>query len=179
MGSWCVQWVGIGPVGPGVVRVPMQVNLVRLFFPALFTVIGLGLIYIGGGKIITARRATSRFEPVDARVVDSRLDDGPERASRAFAPEVTYEYTFEGEEYTNSTVHPGGTWKTGNRERMEEIVDEYRQKRGEEVTAYVDPDDPGTAYLREGRLRHAYVSLGFGVLLLAVAVALGSVAAGM
>ncbi|PSQ15814.1 hypothetical protein BRD00_12410 [Halobacteriales archaeon QS_8_69_26] len=170
-----VSWTGIGPAFPGFVRPVLQVNLVRLVFPALLSLVGAGLFYIGGGKVLTAKRAASRFEPVEATVLSSRLDEGPDRASRAFAPEVTYKYTYEGEEYTSSTVHPGGTWRTGNRDRMQAIVEEYKTEVGSEVTAYVDPEDPAASYLREGRLRHAYISLGFGVVLLAVGLALAGV----
>lgn len=151
-------------VGP----IPLQVGILGLFFPALFAVVGLVLVYIGGSKLLSVWRATRSFESVPARIVSSRLDEGPDRTSRTFAPDVTYRYTYDGEEYTSSTVHPGGTWMTGNRERMREIVNEYDAKVGQEVTAHVDPNDPENAYLRRGKLWHAYVALGFGVVLLAL-----------
>lgn len=156
--------------------VPMQLDIIRLFFPALFSLGGLFLVYLGGRKVLRAKLAVRKFESVPAQVVSARLDDGPDRTSRTYAPEVTYTYTYEGEEYTSSTVHPGGTWMTGNQERMQSIVDEYDAQIGQEVTAHVDPEDPGNAYLREGRLRHAYVTIVFGAVLLAVAAWVGSVA---
>lgn len=172
-----VAWPGYAGA-PATAVSPLQSGVIRLFFPALFAAVGLVLSYIGGSKLLAVWRATRSFESVPARVVSARLDEGPDRTSRTYAPDVTYSYTYDGEEYTSSRVHPGGTWMTGNRARMQEIVDEYEAKVGQEVTAHVDPSDPDNAYLRRGKLWHASVTLGFGVVLLAVGVGLASVVLG-
>lgn len=171
--SFALAQVGTGAAP--VVAVPLQAGLLGLAFPALFSVVGLVMVYIGGGKLYAVWRATRAFESVPARVVSARLVEGPDRASRTYAPEVTYEYTYGGEEYTNSNVHPGGTWMTGNRARMQGIVDEYDDRVGEEVTAHVDPDDPESAYLRVGKLWHAYLTVAFGLVVLSVALGLAGV----
>lgn len=151
------------PAG-GVVLQSIARLALRLMIPVTFTVIGIALLFIGGRKVVTVTRATRRFVETEGRVLSARLDEGPEKASRTYAPDVVYEYEYEGEEYSGGPVHPGGTWATGNEDRMRGIVSDYRDRTGERVTVYVDPESPDQSYLCEGRLWHAYVAAVAGAL---------------
>lgn len=146
--------------------------VLRLMIPVTFTIIGLALVVIGGRKVFAVKRVARRAVEAEARVLSARLDEGPDRADRTYAPRVTYEYEYEGEEYSGDDVHPGGTWATGNKARMRGIVDEYRDSTGEAVRVYVDPKNPERSYLREGVLWHAYVAIVVGLLTLAGGTAL-------
>lgn len=149
---------------PGVVLQSTAELVLRLLMPGTFTIVGLGLLFIGGRKVLAARRAMRRSVETDGRVLSARLDEGPDRAKRTYAPEVTYEYEYDDEEYSGGEVHPGGTWATGNKARMRDIVDTYRNRKGERVEVYVDPENPERSYLEEGVLWHAYLTLAAGLL---------------
>lgn len=146
--------------------------VLRLMIPVTFAIIGLALVAIGGRKVFAVKRAVSRSVETEGTVLSARLDEGPDRTDRTYAPRVTYEYEYEDEEYSGGDVHPGGTWATGNKARMREMVDEYRDKTGETVPVYVDPKKPERSYLREGILWHAYLAIAVGLLTLAAGTAL-------
>ncbi len=66
-----------------------------------------------------------------------------------YVPKLTFEYTFEGEEYESSNKYPpvdnvnrgGYEGKRG----AEKWLDGYES--GQQVTAYVNPEEPGEAFL--------------------------------
>ncbi len=150
----------------------LQSPAARLILPGIVAIFGFVLATIGASKVFDHRRAVANFEAVDAVIVESQLDTGPERTSRTYMPSITYEYTYAGDDYECSVVHPGGTWATGNEDRMKSIVDQYRP--GDRVTAYCDPENPQDAYLREGKTWHAYLALGIGTLVVLLMAAIGS-----
>jgi hypothetical protein len=120
-----------------------------------YVVVGVAAIVIGA---LFAGVALTHIEPlqddvdsaeaVDAVVVSSRVVETTDAENqRRYHPNVTYRYTYDGTEYTASSVFPGDVSLVDSRERAREIVGDYQP--GDEVTAYVNADDPGRAFLIE------------------------------
>lgn len=110
-------------------------------------VIGSGFAGVAWTHIVPYREDVSNAEAVDAVVVSSGvIEDWDEEAGKTtYQPNVTYRYTYEGSEYTSSSVFPGDVNPVSDGSRAQEIVERYPP--GEEVTAYVNTEEPGTAFL--------------------------------
>jgi hypothetical protein len=81
-----------------------------------------------------------------------------------YYPEVAFEYRYEGTTYTGDSVFPGSI-SSGYDSRSEAraVVDPY--DRGETVTAYVDPDSPGEAFLRKDTSSGPLLLAGVGAVM--------------
>jgi hypothetical protein len=108
----------------------------------------IGLAFAGAGwlYIVPYQADTNNAEGVDAVVVSSDVIQGTNAEGQAtYAPSVTYRYTYEGVEYTSSLVFPGDVNPVSDQSRAREIAERY--PTGEEVTAYVNTEDPESAFL--------------------------------
>jgi len=128
-----------------------------------------GLFVYNAVKMGRASTRRDAYEPVTARVRNTELETGNygDTGRAQYAPVITYEYTVDGETYTNDNLYPGpATAGSSDRSEQERMLDEYPE--GETVEAYYDPDDPAVSFLKkESRSRQA-TSLGVlgGALLL-------------
>lgn len=135
----------------------------------VLTLVGVGLLVAGGYTVYDAHQLTSSAEEVDAVVVDSRLDDiaNREDEDKRYAPEVTYEYEYDGEAYTSDNVYPSWHEPGMSESAARSVVREHDE--GETVTTHVTPDEPSEAYLIERSilvLREALGAAGVGALIL-------------
>lgn len=129
----------------------MNVRTVGLLVAVLVVVPGLlagvGLAGAGGYLWYDHDQTVETAESTEATVVSSSVavdrmgSDGPN-----YRPDVTYEYTVDGESYRSSNVFPtpGRLWRS-DRSWARDVVADYPD--GETVTAYYDPDDPSQAFL--------------------------------
>jgi len=110
-------------------------------------VVGGFLGALGVGPTVSHHIAVQENQPTEATVqstdIDVKTDDDGDRSYR---PVVTYEYTVDGETYTQDNVFPGGfTRWDGSRGWAQDVVDRYEP--GDTVTAHYRPGEPGNAYL--------------------------------
>jgi Protein of unknown function (DUF3592). len=110
----------------------------------------IGLAFAGAGwiYIVPYQADTSNAEGIDAVVISSDVIESTDvegQNQKIYEPSVTYRYTYEGSEYTSSTVFPGDVNPVNDQSRAQEIVERYSP--GEEVTAYVNTEDPASAFL--------------------------------
>ncbi|MFC6723665.1 DUF3592 domain-containing protein [Halobium palmae] len=67
-----------------------------------------------------------------------------------FNPEVSFEYSYEGEPYSSNNLYPASASKNyDTKSGAQSAMKAYEQ--GEMVTAYVNPDSPGDAFLKNGK----------------------------
>lgn len=144
-----------------------------------------GLFVYNAVKMGRASAQRDTYEPVTAQVRNTELETAnpgthekgdPGNTGRGqYAPVITYEYTVDGETYTNDNLYPGpGTAGSSDRSEQEEILNNYQE--GETVEAYYDPDDPAVAFLeKESRKQQAMGLgvLGSGLLLLGLGLIVG------
>lgn len=123
-----------------------------------------GIMLFNAAKTFRASARRDEFEPVTARVREAELETDSGRTggtSTTYVPEVTYEYTVNGETYVDDNLYPGPATAGSSAEaEQREILNEYPE--GATVEAYYDPTDPTVSFLEnESRTRQA---TGLGVL---------------
>ncbi|PSP34139.1 hypothetical protein BRC63_09545 [Halobacteriales archaeon QH_10_70_21] len=114
---------------------------------AALLIVGGFLGALGVGPTVSHHIAVQENQPTEATVqstdIDVKTDDDGDRSYR---PVVTYEYTVDGETYTQDNVFPGGfTRWDGSRSWAENVVDRYEP--GQTVTVHYRSGEPSNAYL--------------------------------
>jgi len=130
-------------------------------------VLGLFGFGIGGGTVFEHNVAIQEGQPTEATVVGTDIevstdDDG----DKSYHPVVEYEYTVDGEQYTEDNVFPGQFDRSkGSRSWAEDIVSQYDP--GEEIEVNYRPNNPGEAYVRNDGLPGTwFVAIGYALVAL-------------
>lgn len=86
---------------------------------------------------------------VDATITDTGVDTvSTRRGGVDYKPTVSFEYRFEGTQHTAHNIYPSAVEPDyGTRADAEAELEPYAV--GSTVTAYVDPDTPGSAFLKD------------------------------
>ncbi|WP_338738781.1 DUF3592 domain-containing protein [Haloplanus salilacus] len=131
---------------------------------ALVILVGLGAVGYGAYSHTAQTSALDSPERVDATVVSASIETWSTNGV-SYAPDVTYNYTYEGETYTSSNVYPGTLPKQFDRRgAAEEVLAAYESD--ETVRAYVPPDSPEGAYLERETNNKPFLVIGLGALFL-------------
>ena len=113
---------------------------------------------------------------VDATITDTGIDTVSTRRSGVdYKPTVSFEYRFEGTAYTAHNIYPSAVESDyGTRADAEAELEPYAV--GNTVTAYVAPDTPGSAFLKNEQSNSPlkFAAIGGIVLLLSLKSILGS-----
>jgi hypothetical protein len=100
-----------------------------------------------GWRVVQERTRLADALPVEAEVLSSRVEDwvsgsGTNR-SRQYRPVVNFRYRFDDRVFESDLVTPLGD--SGARGWARDLAGRFAA--GDRVRAWVDPDEPGTAYL--------------------------------
>lgn len=121
----------------------------QLELKALFIIVGvlfavsIGATVSGVQSYEQQQETVDAVEEVSATVVDveevekSNADRTPPTGPQITESIVTYEYEYDGETYTSTTVNPSGDTEIANTTAEE----------GDEITAHVNPENPEEAFL--------------------------------
>ena len=129
--------------------------------------VGLGIIGVGAYTYVAESAALENSVEVPAEIVDTGVEEIPARGTDGYAPIVTFQYRFRGSDYTSNRLYPGDARpQYDDRATAASRLSAYPV--GETVTAYVDPDAPGAAFLEETRSGQGLgaVLVGIGVCLI-------------
>jgi hypothetical protein len=124
--------------------------------------LGLGLVgfALAGYGVVRHRRQRARIErsePVRATVTGVAVtesegvrdvEDGGQHTDRKYSTDVSFEYTYDGETYEVSNRYPDSgavSTKWDARQAAEDHVEAFDE--GNRVTAHVDPERSGEAFL--------------------------------
>lgn len=139
----------------------------------LLLLLGAGLWAVGTtySNYTTAQTNIEQSEPVEATVTDTRVetkqvhtDDG---SILQYHPTVSYTYSYEGVSFASESLYPGSDPVRDQERNARNVIAEF--EKGDEVTAYVNTNDPSEAYLiEEYSAWQDYVWMGMGVILLFV-----------
>lgn len=126
--------------------------------------LAVGLVGYGAYDYAQQTAAVDDAVAVDATVLDTSIS---EEGAKSIEYELTVEYAYDyrGERYENDDLFPGTIsplYET--REKAESVRSQY--ETGSTVTAYVDPDSPGDAFLRRQTTNGPLLLMGFGALVL-------------
>ena len=153
------------------------------------TVLAFAIILLVGGIVVTAMgigayqsqtEALDNAVEVEATIVTSEVEvyedefrstprDRDRVRGTTETPEyrlvIEFEYEFEGEQYRSSNIDVAGSVeKFDDRSDAQEALAEYPE--GSQTTAYVNPDEPGEAFLEDELPLGTYLIPGFGGFLL-------------
>jgi len=130
--------------------------------------VGLGIVGVGAYTYVAESAALGNSVEVTAEVVDTGVEQVTvSRGASAYVPVVTFQYRFRGTDYRSDLLQPGTTQpRYESTATAESRLSAYTV--GETVTAYVDPDAPGAAFLDETRSGQGLgaVVVGIGVCLI-------------
>lgn len=104
-------------------------------------IIGLTLLVSGGVLAASQYHRISGYESTTGTIERAQIQIIAVDA--AYAPDVTYRYTVDGERYYGENVAAGTGIITGNREKLESVL----PPTAGTTTVYYDPRNPGNAYL--------------------------------
>ena len=117
---------------------------------AVAVVVSLLFVGYAGYDYSEQTRVVEEAEPVDATVLEVDIEESNSRRGISYDPRVEYEYRYGGTTYTGDDVFPGSIKPTYNTEsEAREVVGQYKEVEGEVTTAYVDPEDPEDAFLKD------------------------------
>lgn len=141
-----------------------------LLSTAVAVLIGAGLIFLGVDTYMDQNQALENPVNVSATVTDTGIDeDSSRRGGIDYQPEITFEYSYEGQQYTSNNMYPGGQEpKQYNVEsNAREVVNRYSQ--GSEITVSVPPENPGEAFIKAKRTKKPLFFAGIGLLFIVLA----------
>lgn len=118
----------------------------RLFGVLLF-VMALVIISIGFYSALTSYLDyNSEKVEVEGTVNHSEVDrDTSGRRGVSYEADIQYEYTYEGERYSNDNIKPGSGSVSMSRSEAESLVSEYQEN--ESVDVHIDKNDPSRSWL--------------------------------
>jgi molybdopterin-binding protein len=134
------------------------------------TVLAIGLVVLGVGaySFVTDSASLENRVEVTATVTDTGVDQVEgSRGRDAYVATVTFQYQYEGSSYSSDKIYPGESQpRYSDRATAEGNLPAVTA--GDTVTAFVNPDAPSEAYLKETRSGQATVALvtGFCIALL-------------
>ncbi|WP_324665572.1 DUF3592 domain-containing protein [Haloarcula sediminis] len=108
---------------------------------ALGLILGLALLVSGGALAASQYHRISGYESTTGTVEHAEIETIAVDA--AYAPNVTYTYTVDGERYSGDNVAAGTGIATGNRERLDSVL----PPTAGTTTVYYDPENPTDAHL--------------------------------
>jgi hypothetical protein len=130
----------------------------------LFLLVGLAVTGYGAYDYFQQQESIDAAESVTATVVETGVESDSTGSSTDvdYYPTVRFEYTYRGETYTSNEVYPASVRRSYDTESAaRDVVDEYDV--GSSVTAYVPPESPGDAFLRDEQTHAPLVAVGIGV----------------
>ncbi|ERH08942.1 MAG: hypothetical protein J07HX64_00694 [halophilic archaeon J07HX64] len=140
----------------------------------LFIVVVLffGIIMLGYGAYshTSQSAALDQTETVNATISSTSVEYFAGRGGE-YSPRASFNYTYEGETYTSSTVYPGGvTPRFSSEDNARAELEGYDP--GAIVTAYLPTDSPDDAFLKTETTDRPLYFLGAGALLSVVSLVL-------
>ena len=126
-----------------------------------------GLVMVVWGFSMMQSQATQLDSSVNtsATVVDTGVtEDISRRGGVDYVPEIAYRYTFEGQEYTEDNMYPGGQGPDdrSTRSEAESVVQNYTE--GSQITVQVPPGNPDEPFIKAKKTNDPLILILFGVI---------------
>ncbi len=134
--------------------------LLPLFIGVIFTTVGFCVMFFWGWPVLQKAKASTSWPSVKGVVTSSRVVQTRGDKGVSYRPEVLFDYTVDGEKYSQGNVRYDGNWSTNVTTYANRVVNKY--KVGTEVNVYYDPADPFEAVLEPGTTWLSYLPIGFG-----------------
>jgi len=130
----------------------------------LAIVIGLGAMGYGGYSYTSQTTALDSAVTVEATIVSTSVETVSQRRGTEYRPKATFNYTYNGTDYTSSNVYPGPLPREfGSEDAARAQLDGFEP--GTTVSAHVPPESPQNAFLKVERSNKPFLLIGIGALL--------------
>jgi hypothetical protein len=130
----------------------------------LYVLIGVAVMSYGGYDYVQQTEAVREAVEVEATVTDLGIETERGTASQRgvdYDPTVAFAYTYNGTEYTGSKIYPADIeHEYETRSGAESVIEEYEE--GGRTTAYVTPDRPGDAFLKNETTTAPLIAIALG-----------------
>jgi len=149
----------------GGMGLPVQPPEPGMAMSVFVLLVGVGMVGVGAYTFATDTAALDDRVQVTAEITDTSVEEVDlSRGRTSYVPVVTFRYQFQGTSYTSNRIYPGDAEpQYEDISTAEERLSTYTV--GERVTAYVDPDAPGEAYLEDSRSGQATGTVLVGVVI--------------
>ena len=123
--------------------------------------LGFGAVGYGAYSYASQSSALSSADKVDATIVSTSIEEHAQRRGTDYSPQATFNYTYEGREYSASKVYPGKLPREfGSKGDARAQIAEYEP--GDTVWAYVPPASPSNAFLKHESSNKPFIVIGIG-----------------
>lgn len=116
----------------------------------LYILIGIAIVSYGGFDYAQQTEAVRESVAVEATITELSVETNGGTSSNQgvdYSPTVAFEYTYNGTTYTGTKIYPADIQENyETRSSAELVIEEY--ERGTQTTAYVVPDQPRDAFLK-------------------------------
>ncbi|GGK78241.1 DUF3592 domain-containing protein [Haloarcula sebkhae] len=130
----------------------------------LYMLVGIAIAGYGGFDYVQQTEAVRNSVEVDATVTELSIETDSGTSSNPgveYEPTVEFEYTYNGTKYTGTKLYPANIERNyETRSAAESAVEDYEQ--GTQTTAYVSPDEPGDAFLKNKTSSAPIIAIGIG-----------------
>jgi len=140
----------------------------KFFMAVLFLLLGSGALVYGYMNYTAQGDAINDAVSVNGTVVDTEIETHSGRRSTDYEPVVRFEYIYKGQSYQSNNMYPAGVSDyIDTRYGAKSVLDNYRESS--DVSAYLDPDSPSEAFLKQERSNQPLVFMGIGVFMIIAA----------
>ena len=134
----------------------------------LLLLLALGLAGYGAVDYVQSTSAVENSVETKATITEVSIETKSVRTNTGsdvkYQPVVTFSYTYEGETYAGDNLFAGSAPARYDTESAaQDVIADYEP--GMTTTAYVDPDDPETAFLKKQTPNRQLVFVGVGLVL--------------
>lgn len=106
--------------------------------------------------------ALENAEEVDVTIISKGVESHSARRGVDYRPTVEFSYSYEQQEYTGEKIFPGTSVNDFNtQEAARQQITNYTE--GETTTAYVNPENPGNAFLKHQSTNTPYIMTLIGL----------------
>lgn len=134
----------------------------------LLVLLAVGLVSYGAIDYVQSTNAVRDSVETEATITEVGVETESSRTGTGsnveYEPVVAFTYTYDGERYTGNDLFPGSApVRYDTESAARNAIAEYEPETT--TTAYVDPDDPETAFLENRTSNRQLVFIGVGLIL--------------
>jgi hypothetical protein len=140
----------------------------RLAWGTVLIIIGIAISGLGYIDYQSQGDALQNAVNVTGTVTGTEIvtDSGGRRSSPDHSPVISFNYSYNGQSYSSDNTYPPGDTQRelNSRSAAEKIAQNY--STGTTVTAYVNPENPGEAFLKKKRSNDPVIFMGIGAVVI-------------
>lgn len=143
----------------------MRRSALRPLLILILLAVGIGTAVVYGPYMVWRAYDARSWPTVEGVVTRAELVETRKSGDRAWRPEVEVRYAAQGRDHTTDSIWVGGARSFRDHARAQDVL--ARFPLGGQVPVSVNPDDPADSVLDTGDVWRAWLTVGFGLVLIA------------